>query len=239
MVTAGISVRAGIGISTGHAARAAALQCAAVKILLRDGLKRLLALRGVNADGINQAKAQLLFGRENRRAATCEEHCADACGCTGSSADCRTGAPVCRSADERAESGGGADGRGVLTVGSSARAFPKFGENGHLTAVDHGEISELDSQLGCAFDAAGFARFLDLANEHLAAPCHDPAIDDQRVFQHGSEMVADLVTVARKVVIDPYEKDRSGGDGQSARNGLSLRSGGRRCIGGVLRWPVV
>src|SRR5206468_12588555 len=67
VVTAGIAVWAGIGIPTGYAARAAALQFPTVKILLRDVLKRLLALRGVNADRINQAKAQLLLDRKSTR----------------------------------------------------------------------------------------------------------------------------------------------------------------------------
>src|SRR2546430_6308137 len=124
VVTAGIAVRAGIGISTGHAARAAALQFAAVKILLRDGLKRLLALRGVNANGIDKAKTQLLFRLKNRGAAACEEHRADACGCAGSRADGCASAPVSSGADDRAESSSGANGRGILAVRSSAGAFP-------------------------------------------------------------------------------------------------------------------
>src|SRR5437667_5336894 len=93
VVAAGISVWAGIGIPTGYAAWAAALQFAAVKILLRDGLKRLLALRGINADGIDQAKIQLRFGLKNRGAAAREQHRADACGCAGSSADGCASAP--------------------------------------------------------------------------------------------------------------------------------------------------
>src|SRR5205814_6216262 len=124
VVAAGISVWAGIGIPTGYAARAAALQIAAVKILLRNGLKRLLTLRGVNADGIDQAKAQLFFGLENRGAATREEDRADACGCACSSADGCASAPVSSGADDRAESSGGANGRGVLAMRSSAGAFP-------------------------------------------------------------------------------------------------------------------
>jgi len=124
VVTAGIAVWAGIGIPTGYAARAAALQSPTVKILLRDVLKRLLALRGVNADRINQAKAQLLFGRENGGAAAREQHCADASCCAGSSADGCASAPVGSGADDRAESSGGANGRGVLAMRSSAGAFP-------------------------------------------------------------------------------------------------------------------
>ena len=89
-----------------------------------------------------------------------------------------------------------------------------------MAAIDDGEIGKLDSQLGGAFDAAGFARFLDLTNQHLATASHYPAIYHERIFQHGGEMVADLVAVARKVVIDANKKDCSGRNGQSAGNGL-------------------
>src|SRR5438552_6094083 len=124
VVTAGIAVWAGIGIPTGYAARAAALQFPAVKILLRDGLKRLLASRGVNANGINQAKTQLRFRLKNRGAAAREQHCSDACGCACSSADGCASAPVSSGADDRTESSSSANGRGLLAVRSSAGAFP-------------------------------------------------------------------------------------------------------------------
>src|SRR5258708_486922 len=56
VVTAGISVRARIRVASGHTAPAV-LHSAAVKITLVDRLEGLLALRGVNMDGIHQAEA--------------------------------------------------------------------------------------------------------------------------------------------------------------------------------------
>ena len=63
-------------------------------------------------------------------------------------------------------------------------------------AIHDGQVRELDSQLGGALDAAGFAHVLDVANDHLAAAGHDPAVHDERVLEHGGKLVADLVAVA-------------------------------------------
>src|ERR1700731_2972167 len=125
---AGTVVTARIGswarIASGNVAWPPALQSSAVHVLLRDGQKGLLALGGVNPYRIDEAEAQLFLRIENRGAASGEEHCADACSGTGSPANRRACAPVCRGADQRAEPGGGGNRRGVLPVRSSARAFP-------------------------------------------------------------------------------------------------------------------
>jgi hypothetical protein len=105
-------------------ARPPALQSSAVHVLLRDGQEGLLALGGVNPDGIDETEAQLFLRMENRGAASCQEHCADACRRASSRANRGAFAPVCRGADQCAEPGGGGNRRGVLPVRSSARAFP-------------------------------------------------------------------------------------------------------------------
>src|SRR5260370_24097433 len=66
ITVAGTVVAAGIGVGArvrgGHGARAAVVHSAAVNILLGDGQKGLLASRGVNLDGIDEAEAQLFLG---------------------------------------------------------------------------------------------------------------------------------------------------------------------------------
>ena len=47
------------GVPSGHVAWSPAFHSAAINILLGDGLKRPLALRGVNPNGIQQAEAEL------------------------------------------------------------------------------------------------------------------------------------------------------------------------------------
>src|ERR1700731_1447265 len=128
MGVAGTVVTTRIGsrarIASGNVAWPPALQSSAVHILLRDGQKGLLALGGVNPDGVDEAEAQLFLRKENRGAASGEEHCADARSRAGPRADCRACTPVCRGADQCAEPGSGGNRRGVLPVRSSARAFP-------------------------------------------------------------------------------------------------------------------
>src|SRR5256886_2208753 len=163
VVTTWIGPRA--RIASGNVAWPPALQFSAVNVLLRNGQEGLLALRSVNPDGIDEAEAQLFLRMENRGAASCEEHCADACSRTGSCANRGTFAPVRSGADQCAEPGGGGNRRGVLPVRSSARAFPQLGKNRDLTAIHDGQVRELDSQLGGALDAAGFAHVFDVAND--------------------------------------------------------------------------
>src|SRR5437016_7452447 len=68
VVTTGIGIRARIRIATGHAARATAFQFAAVKIQLRDGLKRLLTFvvstwTGSTRRKLNCASGSRIVGR--------------------------------------------------------------------------------------------------------------------------------------------------------------------------------
>ena len=77
-------------------------------------------------------------------------------------------------------------------------------------AIHDGQVRQLNAQFGGALDAAGFAHVFDVAYDHLAAAGHDPAVHDERVFQDRGKLVANLVAVARKVIIDANEKDRSG-----------------------------
>src|SRR6267378_2332386 len=80
--------------------------------------------------------------------------------------------------------------------------------------IHDGQVRQFDSQLGGALDAAGFAHVFDVAYDHLAAAGHNPAVHDERVFQHGGKLVADLVAVAGEVIIDANEKDGSGRYGE-------------------------
>src|ERR1700687_5924990 len=108
-------------------------------------------------------------------------------------------------------------------------------------AIHDGQVRQLDSQLGGALDAAGFAYLFDVANEHLAAAAHDPAVHDERAFQHGGKLVAELVAVAGKVVIDANEKDCSGRYGQRSGDWLGWLSRWHilgLSLGVVLAWPV-
>ncbi|PYU84612.1 MAG: hypothetical protein DMG50_04105 [Acidobacteria bacterium] len=108
-------------------------------------------------------------------------------------------------------------------------------------AIHDGQVRELNSQLGGALDAAGFAHVLDVANDHLAAAGHDPAVHDERVLEHGGKLVADLVAVAGKVFIDANEKDCSGRYGERSGDWLGWLSQRRilgLSLGWVLAWPV-
>jgi hypothetical protein len=73
---------------------ASAFRSAAVNIPLGDGLKCLLALHRVYADGIDQAEGQLVFRGENRGVATRQEHGAN----TAAPAPAPIAAPVPQSA---------------------------------------------------------------------------------------------------------------------------------------------
>src|SRR5713226_2850919 len=236
IVTARVGVGARVRVASSHAAPSV-LHCAAVKIALGDRLESLLALRGVNANGIDQAEAQGLLRFKDRGAAAREQHCANSHCRAGSRADSRTFAPVSGSTDQSAESCGGANGRGVLAVRSSAGGLPKLGKNRNLAAIHGGQIGQLDSQLGSALDAAGLAHLFDLTNEDLAAARHDPAIHNERLVEHGGELVANFAVIAGEIVVHANEKDGSGGHGQRAGYGLG-RWGWPR-LGGGLRWPVV
>jgi hypothetical protein len=208
---AGISV--GARISGGNGTGAAVLHSAAVDILLGDGQKGLLALRGVNLDGIDEAEAELILGIENRGTAPGEKHGSNSSGCARSSADGSTSAPIRGSADQSAYPSGGGDGSGVLTMRGSAGGFPKLGENGKLAAVDDGDVGQLDSQFRGALDAASFAHILYFTDEDLAAASYDPAIDDQRLVQDGGELVAYLVLVGGEEVVIADDEHGSRGDG--------------------------
>src|SRR5229473_720827 len=70
IVTARGDVGARVRVASGHASPSV-LHCAAVKIALVDRLEGLLALRGVNADGIDQAEAQGLLRFKHRGATAC------------------------------------------------------------------------------------------------------------------------------------------------------------------------
>ena len=75
-----------------------------------------------------------------------------------------------------------------------------------------------------------------MAYEHLAAARYHPAIHDERLVEHGCELVANFAAIAGKIVIHANEKDGSGGNGQGAGDGLG-RLGWR--ARDVLNWPVV
>src|SRR5216684_7202946 len=121
IVTARGGVGAGVRVASGHASPSV-LHCAAGKIALVDRLESLLALRGVNANGIDQAEAQGLLRFKDRGVAAREQHCANSHCRAGSRADSRTFAPVSGSTDQSAESWGGANGRGVPRPSHSRRA---------------------------------------------------------------------------------------------------------------------
>src|ERR1700730_11524111 len=95
-------------------------------------------------------------------------------------------------------------------------------------AIHDGQVRQLNAQFGGALDAAGFAHVLDVAYDHLAAAGHDPTVHDERVFQDGGKLVADLVAVAGKVVIDADEKDCSGRYGERSGELLGRLSSLRR-----------
>src|SRR6266478_4117208 len=112
-------------------------------------------------------------------------------------------------------------------------------------ALHDGQVRQLNAQFGGALDAAGFAYVLDVAYDHLTAAGHDPAVHDERVFQHGRKLVADLVAVAGKVIIDANEEDCSGRYGERSGELLGRLSSLRRwrilglSLGWVLAWPVM
>src|SRR5205807_81213 len=81
------------GINGGDRVRTAMAHAPAVKILLSDRLKSLLALGGVNRKRIDETEAQLRLGRDDGGTATSEEHGSDACGGSCSSADGRASTP--------------------------------------------------------------------------------------------------------------------------------------------------
>src|SRR5258708_29261088 len=94
IVAAGVAVGAwvGVGYGPGHAAPSV-LHSSGVKIALVDGLESLLALRGVNPNGIDQAEAQGLFRFKDRGTAAREQHCAATHCRAGSRADGPASAP--------------------------------------------------------------------------------------------------------------------------------------------------
>src|SRR5260370_23702808 len=194
IVTARVGVGAGVRVASGHAAPSV-LHCAGVKIPLVGRLESLLALRGVNTNVIDQAEAQGPLRFKDRGAAAREQHCADSHCRAGSRADGRAFAPVSGCTDQGAESCGGANGRGVLAVRSSAGGLPKLGKNRNLAAIHGGQIGQLDSQLGSALDAAGLAHLFDLSHEDLAAARRDPAIHDERLAEHAGDLVPTLSCV--------------------------------------------
>src|SRR5260370_1295749 len=116
IVTARGGVGAGVQVASGHAAPSV-LHCAAVKIALVDRLESLLALRGVNANGIDQAEAQGLLRFKDRGATARKQHCADTHCRAGSRADSRPFAPVSGCTDQSTEARGAANGRRVLAWG--------------------------------------------------------------------------------------------------------------------------
>jgi hypothetical protein len=175
---------------------------ATVEIPLVDGQKGLLALRGVNRDWIDEAETQLRFGSDYGGTSARQQDKADSGSGSSASADGCACAPIRGGADQSPKPSGGADGGGVLAMRSPARAFPKLSENWELAAVDDGEIRKLDSQFRGALDSAGFANFFYFSDNRLATPGHDPAIHDNGVLQSGSELVADLVVIGGKVVVD-------------------------------------
>jgi hypothetical protein len=196
----------------------------ALEIPLVDGQEGLLALRGVNGDGIDEAEAQLRLGPDYGGASARQKDEADSRSCASSRANGRACAPVRGCADQSAEPSARADGGGVLAMRSTARAFPKFSENGELAAIDDGEIREFDSQFGSAFDSAGFANLFYFPDDGLAAPGHDPAVYDNGVLQSSGELVADLVVIGGEIIIDARHEDGSSGNGQRGWKGLALRS---------------
>src|SRR5712671_222095 len=86
-------------IASGNVAWPPALQSSAVNVLLRDGQEGLLALGGVNPDGIDEAEAQLFLRLKNGGSPSCQEHRANSRGRAGSRADCCACAPVCSGPD--------------------------------------------------------------------------------------------------------------------------------------------
>src|SRR6266481_4089266 len=105
-------------------------------------------------------------------------------------------------------------------------------------AIHDGQVRQLNAQFGGALDAAGFAYVLDVAYDHLTAAGHDPAVHDERVFQHGRKLVADLVAAAGKVIIDANEKDCSGRYGECSGHWLG-RLSQRRILRLSLGWWVL
>ena len=236
VVTAGIVPRA--RIPSGDVAWSSAFHSAAFNILLRDGLKRLLALRGVNPNGIQQTEAELRFRLENCGAAPGQENCSNPRHGTGSCANGRAGAPIRCGADRCTKPCGSGYGGGILSVRRSARALGKLSKNGHLTALHEGHVGELDAEFGGALDAAGFANFFHFANDGLAAAGYNPSVNDERLIECGGELIADLVPVGGEEIVSADYQDGAGGDRQGAGNGLG-RGWRRRSVLGVLARPVV
>ncbi len=244
IVAARIAIRT--GIADCYMTGAATAGSAAVEILLADGQEGLLALCGVNRDGIDQAETQLCLGLKHRGPPARQEDCADSRSRASSRADGRACTPVRGGTDQSAEPSCCSDGSGVLAMRSPARALPKLSENGELAAIHDGEVRQLDSQFGGALDSASFANFFYFPDNRLATAGHNPAIHDKRVFENGGKLVADLVAIRGKKLIDACHKDCSGGYVQRGREGLTLWSGGFRLplpwvlsVGWVLPGPVV
>jgi hypothetical protein len=206
-----------------------AFHSAAVNILLRDGLKRLLALRRVNPNGIQQAEAELRFRIENCGVAPGQENCSNARDDTGSCANGRAGAPIRCGTDRCTKSRGSGYGGGILAVRGSAGALGKFSKDGHLTAIHEGHVGELDAEFGGALDAASFANLFYFADDGLAAAGYNPSVNDERLIECGGELIADLVPVGGEEIVSADYQDGAGGDRQGAGNGLG-RGWRRRSI---------
>jgi len=76
----------------------------------------------------------------------------------------------------------------------------------------------------------------DLNQRGPAATCHDPAIHEERLVEHGGELVANLAVIAGEIIIHAHEKDGSGGNGQRVGDGLNRwgwpRLGGESALAG-------
>lgn len=78
----------------------------------------------------------------------------------------------------------------------SGRAFPQFGENGDLLAVDDRQIGEFEPELRNALDTAGFLSVCDGADDGFTSLRDDPAVHGDGPIERGGKGVAGLIAIA-------------------------------------------
>lgn len=94
----------------------------------------------------------------------------------------------------------------------AAGSLRELREDRGLGAIDKGDVSQLDTQLRRALDAASLPDGLHLAHDCFTAARNNPSVDDDWLIECAAELIANLVAVARKKIVEADLHERSGGD---------------------------
>ncbi len=93
--------------------------------------------------------------------------------------------------------GGGADRKGITSVGSVASPVQQLGFHLNLAAVGELNPGDLHSQMRNARDPSGFLRFGNYSGHRFAPARDQQSIRDDRFDQCAGERIAGLVMIAR------------------------------------------